>query len=105
MNPRRENEEHNYPVRSQSSAGRVFVIILIVIAALAALGGIGWGVLNLLSKRQSLAENEQQQQGYLDTIPQDKTDTTALIIAKPGASKAFPAASNGTIGSSEFCNL
>jgi hypothetical protein len=89
LNPRRENDEHNYPVRSQSSAGRVFVVILIVIAALAALGGIGWGVLNLLSKRQSLAENEQQQ-GYVDTIPEDKPDTSSLTITGSDANKATP---------------
>lgn len=43
LNPKRENEDHNYPVRSQSNAGKIFVVILIVIAALAALGGVGWG--------------------------------------------------------------
>lgn len=76
LNPKRENAEHNYPVRSQSSAGRVFVIILIVIAALAALGGIGWGVSNLLTNKQAAEENEQQQ-GFIDTIPQTVTDTSA----------------------------
>ncbi len=70
LNPRRENAEHNYPVRSQSSAGRVFVIILIVIAALAALGGIGWGISSLLSKRQQLTETEQPEPAPVDTIPQ-----------------------------------
>jgi hypothetical protein len=88
LNPRRENVEHNYPVRSQSSAGRVFVILLIVIAALAVLGGIGWGVLNLLSKRQNMAENEPQQQGYVDTTPLYKADTTTLTIPGSAANKA-----------------
>lgn len=74
LNPKRENEEHNYPVRSQSSTGKVFVIILIVIAALAALGGIGWGVSTLLTNRQVSDESEQQQ-GFIDTIPQPTADS------------------------------
>jgi hypothetical protein len=84
LNPRRENEEHNYPVRSQSSAGRVLVVILVVIAALAALGGIGWGVSNLLTNKQASNENEQQQ-GFADTIPQAVADTV-----KPGRSASTP---------------
>lgn len=84
LNPKRENAEHNYPVRSQSSAGRVFVIILIVIAALAALGGIGWGVSTLLTNKQTATENEQQQ-GFVDTIPQAATDTAPpTTSAHPG---------------------
>ena len=31
LHPKRENQEHNYPARSQSSAGRVLVVILVVI--------------------------------------------------------------------------
>jgi hypothetical protein len=70
LNPRRENEEHNYPVRSRSSsAGRVFVIILIAIAALAVLGGIGWGISGLLSRQRGNDNQVEQQQGYMDTIP------------------------------------
>lgn len=60
LNPKRENDEHNYPVRSQSNAGKLMVIILIVIAALAVLGGIGWGVSNLLSNRQAINNTEQE---------------------------------------------
>jgi hypothetical protein len=82
LNPKRENAEHNYPVRSQSNAGRIFVVILIAIAALAALGGIGWGVSNLLSNRHASTENEQQL-GSIDTIPPAGIDTTPLP-ARPG---------------------
>ncbi|WP_147201789.1 hypothetical protein [Segetibacter aerophilus] len=78
LNPKRENADHNYPVRSQSNAGRVVAVILIVIAALAALGGIGWGVSNLLSKRQ-VSNNNEQQQGSIDTIPQTGIDTSTPI--------------------------
>lgn len=83
LNPKRENAEHNYPVRSQSSAGKVFVIILIVIAALAALGGIGWGVSHLLSNKQS--SNESEQSGFADTITTTGTDTSASISKSPSS--------------------
>ena len=90
LNPKRENAEHNYPVRSQSSAGRVFVVILIVIAALAALGGIGWGVSTLLTNKQTANESEQQQ-GFVDTIPQAVADTAAPITATARTKDTLPA--------------
>lgn len=68
LNPKRENADHNYPVRPSFSAARFFVIILIVISALAALGGIGWGILNFFEK-QPIANEEYQQQRQPDTIP------------------------------------
>lgn len=86
LNPRRENEEHNYPVRSQSSAGRVFVVILIVIAALAALGGIGWGVSHLLSGKQ--ASNTLQ--------PLDDEEDTISLSAADNSSPANTVAANTT---------
>lgn len=89
LNPKRENAEHNYPVRSQSSAGRVLVIILIVIAALAALGGIGWGVSNLLTNKQITNENEQQT-GFIDTVPQTVADTTAPVTTVHTAHDSSP---------------
>ncbi len=88
LNPRRENAEHNYPVRSSSSAARVFVIILIVIAALAALGGIGWGISNLIVKQQTEGEDVSQQ-GMIDTIPQQQ-DTAPLTRTAPPVSTPAP---------------
>jgi hypothetical protein len=84
LNPRRENAEHNYPVRSQSNAGKIFVVILIVIAALAALGGIGWGLSNLLSNRQEANDTEQQE----TALPAE--DTSAATITSPPASNNTP---------------
>jgi hypothetical protein len=94
LNPKRENADHNYPVRSQSNAGRFLVIILIVVAALAALGGIGWGVSNLLSNRQDTNDNEQQQ-GFIDTIPQTGVDTSTPITTATSPLKP-PVSSNIT---------
>lgn len=68
LNPRRENAEHNYPVSSKTSAGKVFIIILIVLASLAALGGIGWGISALLSKNLDTNNEQQEQQGAVDTL-------------------------------------
>lgn len=88
LNPKRENAEHNYPVRSQSNSGRVFFIILIVIAALAALGGIGWGISNLISGRQPQADEEYLPAGTSDTLPTQ--DTTS--VTKPPTIQALPQA-------------
>ena len=82
LNPRRENEEHNYPVRTQSSAARVFVVILIVIAALAALGGIGWGVSTLITKYQKNNSNTESQVP-VDTITEEKADTVPVVTTPP----------------------
>lgn len=70
LHPKRENADHNYPVRSKSSAGRIFVIVLIVIIALSALGGISWGVFNFV-KNQPTPDEVTQQQGESDTIIQE----------------------------------
>lgn len=85
LNPKRENAEHNYPVRSQWNAGKILVTILIVIAALSALGGIGWGVSNLLAKRQTSDQSEQQQ-SFNDTISQIATDTLTRVTTPVSSS-------------------
>ncbi|MGI8634820.1 MAG: hypothetical protein ACR2KZ_05395 [Segetibacter sp.] len=88
LNPRRENAEHNYPVRSQSNAGRVFVIILVVVAGLAALGGIGWSVSNFLSNHSTA--NTDGQQEVSDTLAERPSDssiptTERSISQNPGS--------------------
>lgn len=102
LNPKRENAEHNYPVRSQSNAGRVFVVIIIAIAALAALGGIGWGVSNLLSNKQAANESEEQQ-GFIDTIPQTGVDTTTRITtaSSPNTASTTTATPDNTTSKSD----
>lgn len=77
LNPRRENEEHNYPIRSHASGGKTFVTLLIVIAAIAAVGGIGWGVLNFLANKQS--SSNIQKQGTIDTLTQNTPDTSIAV--------------------------
>jgi hypothetical protein len=63
------------------------VIILIVVAALAALSGIGWGISTLLSKQKATVDNEQQQ-GYMDTIPQERAiDSVTQPQAVPTVSQ------------------
>lgn len=94
LNPKRENAEHNYPVRSQSNAGRIFVVVLIAISALAVLAGIGWGVTNLLSTKQAANETEEQQ-GFIDTIPQAEVNTSTPITT---ASSSNPNATTATAG-------
>lgn len=80
LHPKRQNADHNYPVRSQNPAGRTFIIILLVIISLAAVGAIGWGIFNYIEKPRPLAETSQPQ-GYIDTIPQKKdTSTTGRNI-------------------------
>ena len=83
LNPKRENEEHNYPVRSGISTSRVLVVILVIIALLAVLGGIGWGVSSLINnykKNEATTDEptvEANQQGNGDTLTQQNMDTLA----------------------------
>jgi hypothetical protein len=93
LNPHRDNAEHNYPTSSNNSAGKTFLVILIVIASLAALGGIGWGISTFLSKKMNVSNEPQEQQGQLDTLPSEQpvapapvTDTSQSL--KPADSGA-----------------
>jgi hypothetical protein len=84
LNPKRENAEHNYPPSSKGSAGKLFAIILIIIASLAALGGIGWGVSTFFAKNTNDESSENQvQQGQLDTIPQQQSIEAQPAIDTP----------------------
>lgn len=74
LHPRRENPAHNYPVRSRFSAGRVLVIILVAVAALSALGGIGWAILNFTSKQSISSDNGSPETSLITA----NTDTTAI---------------------------
>lgn len=75
LNPKRENADHNYPVRSRFSAARFLATLLIVTAALALMGGIGWGIVNFV-KRQPVSGDEEQAQVKTDSIAGTK-DTTS----------------------------
>lgn len=74
LNPKRENEEHNYPVRTTSSTGRIFVVFLVVVALLAVLGGIGWGVSSIISSYQK-EQNAEEELIQLDSASQVSADT------------------------------
>lgn len=74
LNPKRENAEHNYPTRSRFSAGKFFVTILIIVAALAAIGGIGWGIFNFTTRTSSNQPDLIKAQG--DTMAQVKDTIT-----------------------------
>ena len=82
LHPKRENAEHNYPVRSQFSAGKVFAIILIAVAALSVLGGIGWGITRLISQN-SAASEEVEYERVIDTLPEQKTTDTVTTATPP----------------------
>lgn len=90
--PKKEKVSHsynNYPARSKSSAGKTFVTILVIIVALAALGGIGWGISTLISKKQ--LTSEERPQGYSDTVSQQANEDTlpkATTPAKPSTAVA-----------------
>lgn len=59
LNPKRENAAHNYPVRSKPSAGRIMVIVLIVMAGVAAASGLGWAIFNFTSKELVSGESRE----------------------------------------------
>ena len=90
LNPHRENPEHNYPQRERgSTAGKVFLVILIVLASLAALAGIGWGVYALV-----IANNKTEQNAtpppvdslVTDNIPVDTTEFSTPALSTDSAS-------------------
>jgi hypothetical protein len=82
LNPKRENPEHNYPQKSNSNAGRVFLMILVVIVSLAALAGIGWGIYTLVVKNKSAQQQE--------VVASMDTDTTATAGNVNDTATAIP---------------
>jgi flagellar basal body-associated protein FliL len=87
LNPKRENAEHNYPVSSNGSAGKIFVIILIIIASIAALGGIGLGISTFMSRKANDDNSvTQKQQSQADTVPTEQgepiSNTATVDISK-----------------------
>lgn len=75
LTPQREHANHNYPVKSKSSAGRVFIIIILAAFALSVLGGIGWGIFYFI-KHQPTGTNVTQAKESIDTIA--KENDTAI---------------------------
>lgn len=101
LNPRRENAEHNYPVSSKTSAAKVFIIILIILASLAALGGIGWGISTLMSKKMSDNNDQQEQQGQADTLLNKEEPAVTDTAPKPTEKPADTAANQSAVGAAE----
>jgi hypothetical protein len=73
LNPKRENPDHNYPQKTSNTAGRAFLIFLIIVISLAALGGIGWGIYTLVVNNKPSTE----EQPVTTTETTDTTSTTA----------------------------
>jgi hypothetical protein len=88
LNPKRENADHNYPASSSNRAGKILAVILIILASLAALGGIGWGISTLLSKRS--AENTEQQQEPIDSTAQHESGNNTITAPKDTATTVRP---------------
>lgn len=97
LNPIRENAEHNYPVKTQLSAGRVLATVLIIIAALAVLGGLVWGISLLMAKERKQPAETEQQQGKSDTIPQQTFVDTIHKKEIPAVSLRAPQIVKDTI--------
>lgn len=77
LNSKGEISNHNYPARSNFSAARLLVMILIGISAIAVVAGIGWGIFNF-TRKQPVVNEARQQQGQIDTIaPEADTLTSA----------------------------
>jgi hypothetical protein len=96
LTPHRENADHNYPVKSKASAGRVFIIIVIALFALSAIGGIGWGIYNFIKNQPISAKISQPQ---ADTIAQPvntaaATKDSEIINSKSSKSLPAPVAGN-----------
>jgi type II secretory pathway pseudopilin PulG/nucleoid DNA-binding protein len=72
LNPRRENPEHNYPQKTSSNAGKILLVVLVVVASLAALGGIGWGI-------YSFVANKQEEKAEALPVVADSTDTEVAL--------------------------
>lgn len=85
LHPKRENAEHNYPVRSQNRASRAFIVVLIVIFVLAAIGSIGWW---FLSNKSGFSEVNNRPANFGDstflqknTGSAENTRQTAVVSA------------------------
>jgi nucleoid DNA-binding protein len=63
LSPKRESGEHSIhpserkPKRSGSNSGKGFALALVIIASIAALGGIGWGIYTFFLSDEANAEN------------------------------------------------
>lgn len=82
LNPHRDNPEHNYPQKDRgSAAGKAFLVVLIVLASIAALAGIGWGVYAFVIKNKSeeKAVSLPVDSPVTETIPVDTTPTEPVI--------------------------
>ncbi|WP_207493832.1 hypothetical protein [Aridibaculum aurantiacum] len=85
LNPWRENPDHNYPQKDKnSSAGKVFLMVLIVLASLAALAGMGWGVYTLVVNNKP---TEQRMPPPVDSLvtesPVVDTNSAAAVAETP----------------------
>lgn len=94
LNPLRENADHNYPVKSKSAAGRIFIIIVLAVFALSVLGAIGYGVFSFIKKQPNpdkITESQQKTDTFLkefDTIAAKKDS----VVMNNNLQQSVPAA-------------
>lgn len=80
----KEHADIAYAEPKKSPAGKVAVIILVIVASLAALGGLGWLVSNFITQHNNVPV-EEQQVGYTDTLSAQTSDTPAMAAPTPAA--------------------
>lgn len=108
LNPVRENAAHNYPVRSRSSAGKTVATILIIISAIAALGGLGWSIFNFSAKTPASDTSTDAREPANTTVQNTETITTkkdsetlhTVVTPTPGVSSAVAAKNMAIAGNS-----
>ena len=93
LNPKRENPEHNYPTYDQSQVPRMLLVGLIVLASLAALGGVGWVVYHFMIKPQTT--NESPEVVIADTLAAGFMNQDTLPLSNSNID-SFPASSIAT---------
>ena len=88
LNPKREKIEPSLKPPSERTSGKAFAVFLIVIASIAVLGGIGWGIYTFFLK-----DNQQIEYTSVDGSEEDSTNsannnvidtTTTQATVEPG---------------------
>jgi hypothetical protein len=86
LSPKRDKTEPSLrPMPASNNGGRALVITLIILAVIAVLGGIGWGVYTFLGSKEPQSENTSNQAveetATADTTTFKPTDTAATSPA------------------------
>ena len=94
LSPKKEKSEPSLKPPKAKSGGKAFAMFLIVIASLAVLGGIGWGVYTFVLKNDQTQElssvDGSEENTDSTTTAAAKTDTTAISTAATSPSALSP---------------